>query len=328
MTTEYKEMYPSLSPQECGCRTTFCPHCLSGDFKRHGFFKRKDDARPVQRFYCKACLRTFSRAGFSLLYRHWHRRRTQMIRRLFCIGNTQRDIAFALKIDKDTIARRLVILGKTARVRMLRDREKAPQAARVQFDELISFEHTKMKPLSIAVISDADRWRILDVQVSTLPASGLLAKKSREKYGFRADNSETGRSRMMARSVASIHPKAHVCTDKHGAYPSLVKRFLPKAIHVRHRGAKGAVVGQGELKRLGFDPLFCINHQFASHRAGLSRLARRTWCTTKDVERLKDHLMIYLDCYNRERRPKRAQAFERYLAQAEQIVENARFNPT
>ena len=320
-------MYASLSLQDCGCRTTFCPHCQSGDFKRHGFFKRKDDARRIQRFYCKACQRTFSRAGFSLLYRHWHRRRNEMIRKLLSVGNTQRDIAYVLKIDKDTVARRLVILGKAARIRMLREREKAPLADCVQFDELISFEHTKMKPLSIAVISDADRWRILDVQVSTLPASGLLAKKAREKYGFRPDTSETGRTRMMARSVSSIHAKARVSTDKHAAYPALIKRFLPKATHIRHLGAKGAVVGQGELKQLGFDPLFCINHQFASHRAGLSRLARRTWCTTKNVERLKDHLMIYLDYYNRERRPKRAREFERYLAQASQIVKNMEANP-
>ena len=251
-----------------------------------------------------------------------------MIRKLLSVGNTQRDIAYVLKIDKDTVARRLVILGKAARIRMLREREKAPLADCVQFDELISFEHTKMKPLSIAVISDADRWRILDVQVSTLPASGLLAKKAREKYGFRPDTSETGRTRMMARSVSSIHAKARVSTDKHAAYPALIKRFLPKATHIRHLGAKGAVVGQGELKQLGFDPLFCINHQFASHRAGLSRLARRTWCTTKNVERLKDHLMIYLDYYNRERRPKRAREFERYLAQATQIVKNMEVNPT
>ena len=132
-------MYASLSPQDCGCRTTFCPRCQSGDFKRHGFFKRKDDARRIQRFYCRACQRTFSRAGFSLLYRHWHRRRTELIRRLFSLGVTQRDIARLLKIDKDTVARRLVILGKTARVRMLRDREEAT-AIRLRVDGFVTHQ--------------------------------------------------------------------------------------------------------------------------------------------------------------------------------------------
>ena len=75
-----------------------------------------------------------------MFYRHWHRRQTELIRRLFSVGVTRRDIARILKIDKDTDARRLVILVKTARVRMLRDREKAMLAILVQFDELISFD--------------------------------------------------------------------------------------------------------------------------------------------------------------------------------------------
>ena len=133
---------------------------------------------------------------------------------------------------------------------------------------------------------------------------------------------------MMARSAASIHPKAHVSTDKHTAYPPLVKRFLAKATRVRYLGAKGAVVGQSEIKKLELDPLFRINHQLASHRAGLSRLARRTWSTTKNVECLKDHLMIYLDYYNRERRPWCAREFERYSAQADKILNNVKLNPT
>ena len=102
-------------------------------------FKRKDDARRIQRFYCRVCQRTFSRAGFSLLYRHWHRRRTELIRRLFSLGVTQRDIARLLKTDKDTVARRLVILGKTARVRMLRDREEAT-AIRLRVDGFVTHQ--------------------------------------------------------------------------------------------------------------------------------------------------------------------------------------------
>ena len=290
------------------------------DIKRNGSFYRRDDARRVQRFMCKACLRSFSRAGFSLQYRHLHRRKNEMIRRLLSIGCTQRDIARTLKIDKDTVARRATILAKAARQRLIKDREQAPLATQVQFDELISFEHTKMKPVAIAVITDCERWRVLDVQVSILPASGHLAQKSREKYGPRPDQSDQGRARMMARSVASIHPNAHVSTDKHPAYASLVKRFLPRATHISHKGAKGAVVGYGELKQIGYDPLFCINHQLASFRSGLSRLARRTWCTTKCIDRLVGHLMIYIDNYNRYRRPKRALEAERHYSQAKQIL--------
>ena len=58
-------------------------------------------------------------------------------------------------------------------------------------------------------------------------------------------------------------------------------------------GRKGCVAGQGEMKKVGFDPLFSINHTFAMMRANISRLNRRTWNTTKKLSALVDHLSIY-----------------------------------
>jgi hypothetical protein len=46
-------------------------------------------------------------------------------------------------------------------------------------------------------------------------------------------------------------------------------------------------VGQGELKRGGFDPLFSLNHTAAMFRDRLKRLSHRTWCTTKRPDRLQ-----------------------------------------
>jgi len=34
-------------------------------------------------------------------------------------------------------------------------------------------------------------------------------------------------------------------------------------------------------------------------RANVNRLIRRTWCTTKRIDRLVDHLTIYADYHNR-----------------------------
>lgn len=68
--------------------------------------------------------------------------------------------------------------------------------------------------------------------------------------------------------------------------------------HKRVKGRRGCVVGQGELKRGGRDPLFALNHTAAMLRANVNRLFRRTWCTTKRMDRLKAHLMIYIDFHN------------------------------
>lgn len=59
---------------------------------------------------------------------------------------------------------------------------------RVYFDEMESFEHTKFKPLSIALCMARDR-RIITAEGARMPAKGLLAARARKKYGFRPDES-------------------------------------------------------------------------------------------------------------------------------------------
>jgi hypothetical protein len=61
---------------------------------------------------------------------------------------------------------------------------------------------------------------------------------------------------------------------------------------------KGSVVGQGQLKKVNFDPLFVVNHTCAMMRANINRLIRKTWCTTKDPLKLKDHLDVFIYFYN------------------------------
>jgi len=315
-------MYESLSPDDCGCRTTFCPHCNSIHFKRNGSFFRKDDGRRVQRYLCVDCQRSFSRAGFSFFYRQRHRRLNDSIAKLLAMGMTQRGIARYHSIDKDTVARHLITLAKRARVRHRRSRDQWPLAEIVQFDDLITFEHTKFKQVAISVLTDAERWRVIDFRVSAIPTSGLLAKKAVEKYGPRPDDSIAARVRMILLGSLFIHPKAIIITDQHRDYPPLVSQYLPYATHVSYKGAKATIVGQGELKQGQYDPLFCINHQLASFREGIARLKRRTWSTTKRIERLADHVMIFIDHYNRLKRPQSALDIERYYENTQTVERN------
>jgi hypothetical protein len=96
-----------------------------------------------------------------------------------------------------------------------------------------------------------------------------------------------------------VVPYAEIRSDSNPSYPSLVKRYFPNATHVKFMGRKGCVTGQGELKQGRFDPLFSINHTCAMFRANVNRLIRKTWCTTKSLERLRAHLMLYAHEHNR-----------------------------
>jgi len=107
----------------------------------------------------------------------------------------------------------------------------------------------------------------------------------------------------MTELVSCISSKAEFASDMHHDYPPLIRKHFPNATHSTSKGSKSAVVGQGELKKIGYDPLFCINHQFAMLRAHISRLVRRTWNTTKKLARLEDHLILFVDYYNEFLRP-------------------------
>ncbi len=131
-----------------------------------------------------------------------------------------------------------------------------------------------------------------------MPANGLLAEISVKKYGKRADERTKGREILFTRIKDLIEETAEIRSDQNPHYPKVVKEYFPKATHVTYKGQRGAITGQGELKKVGFDPLFSLNHTCAKLRADINRLVRRTWCTTKKPERLQAHLNLYAIYHN------------------------------
>jgi hypothetical protein len=234
-----------------------------------------------------------------------------MLRKLLAVGISQRSASYILKIHRITVARKLVFLGIRARLKILERNKKYlfHPLAKVHFDEMESFEHTKMKPLSIPLAVCAQTREVLDFQVCPIPAKGLLAERSRRKYGKRPD----GRKEALRRLFENIHPflqeDAEILSDKNTLYPLVLKKIEQNWVHKTTKGRRGSLVGGGELKVGGFDPLFSLNHTCAMFRAHINRLFRRTWNTTKKPERLAHHLAIYIDFHNQrivEKRAKKA----------------------
>lgn len=177
-----------------------------------------------------------------------------------------------------------------------------PKAAAIEFDDLETFELTKCKPISVTLAVESKTRRILGIEVSSMPAKGLLVKKAR-KYGPRADERSVAREKLFSRIKPLILEGAQISSDSNPHYPGDVKRHFPSSIHKRYEGKRGANTGQGELKKVKFDPLFSLNHTCAMLRAHVNRLFRKTWNTTKNIDRLHDHLMIYA-AYHNENLPK------------------------
>ncbi len=282
-----------------------CPHASCPNFAtkdsvvRDGRFYRRCEARYIQRFRCRGCGKRFSHATGTLEFNQRKRRENAILRELLCASVSMRRSARILGIHRVTVQRKLAYLAKRARLShnaflsSLRG-----TVTHLQFDDLITSEHTKLKPLTVSLAVDGKRRYILGAQVEPIGAFGHLAVLSRKKYGRRPHRHLRGLQLLFERISPSVAGNALVQSDEHKTYPLVVAQFLPGREHRRHKGGRGAVVGQGELKKLKYDPLFILNHSCALLRANINRLVRRTWCTTKRPERLQQHLDVFIDYYN------------------------------
>ena len=291
---------------------THCPYpeCISGinlsPNKRHiirkGAYFRASDSRHITRYFCKNCKRYFSNSTGKAHAFQKRRRITPLLYKLLNSGISQRRAAIVLGVNRKTIVRRFRYLAKIDRThheRWLQENYQDTPLTYIQFDDLETSEHTKCKPLSVALAVDPKTRKILNFQVNQMPAKGHLAKISLRKYGYRKDERAKGWDQMMRELKAVACKDSIFRSDSNPHYPHFLFRHHPLAKHETSIGGRGAVTGQGELKKLKFDPLFALNHTCAMLRANLNRLFRRTWCTSKNKQGLIDHLSIYVGYHNR-----------------------------
>jgi hypothetical protein len=303
--TEANPLLPAGS-----CATRGCPgHFRHPDFGpktlpliRKGFYRRSSDRRKVQRFQCRFCGRGSSDATHTLCYRQKKRHLNPVIDRLLNAGISERETSRMLGIRWETVSRKIVFLGVCSLIWHRRElgrrlREKGP-IREIQFDEMETFEHSKWKPLSLPLAIDPKTRAILDIRVASMPARGLMAARAREKYGNRADDRPKVAGRLWKNLRPFLAQNPDILSDMNPKYPGWIEPHFPEAIHRTVKGRRGCVVGQGELKRGGFDPLFALNHTAAMLRANINRLFRRTWCTTKLAWKLEMRLWMYVRKHN------------------------------
>jgi hypothetical protein len=203
-------------------------------------------------------------------------------------------------VDKKTVERKLIYLGIWARIKNKRlIEDKAGTFHTVQLDDLITKENSKLKPLSVSVAADEKSRLILGAEVSQIPAFGHLTKLALKKYGPREDQHEQGLRALFTKLLPLLPSEVLIKSDEHQRYPYFVKNYFPRALHMTFKSERACVAGQGELKKVHFDPLFVINHTCAMLRANVNRLIRKTWCTTKMPARLQDHIDLFIYFYNK-----------------------------
>jgi hypothetical protein len=282
-----------------------CPYCHSKDLKtdfrnrvrRSGFFRRKCDGAKLVRYLC-SCKRSFSTATFDACFRQRKRHLNFIIAEHLASSNSQRRTAKLLRINKNTVTKKFKFLGPFAYQTLHRLNSEHPKSQIIEFDDQETFEHSKLKPLSITLAVQSKSRRILGFAVSQMPAKGHLARLSRKKYGVRIDERYQGRSTLFSSLKYYVDDGAVIKSDQNPHYLETVRRFFPNAKYETYKGQRGSTTGQGELKKIRWDPLFSLNHTCAKIRADVNRLFRKTWCTTKKKDQLGIHLALFAVYHN------------------------------
>ena len=276
-----------------------CPSCK--DLKplmKNGSYVRSSDQKKLVRYKCSNCKRTFSETMFSIDYRLRKRALNQTTFRTLCSGVSQRRCAFLVGIKPIGIARRVVRFGACAAFNLEVYRNSRPTTSVIQMDEMETFEHTKCKPLTIPIAVEEGTRKILSLRVGSIAAKGKLAAISVAKYGKRKCQRKQCLKAVLEDLKSCFLSAGTIKSDESNHYIRPFKEHFPEAKHLRYKGKRGCVTGQGELKAGGFDPIFTLNHSYAMFRDNLKTLTRKTWCTTKRPDRLQCLMYLYAWFHN------------------------------
>jgi len=274
---------------------SFCPYCRSRHVIKRGSFYRKITKSYHQRHFCRDCQKSFSSRTNSLTYKQKRPDINLQLFELLNSGVTLWGSARILKVKYTSVYKKFLWLSEKAAEYHGKQKFLVKE---LQFDEMESIEHTKLKPLTIA-LAVSENYKILGAKVGTIPAKGHLAQIAYKKYGPRENESTIKIKELLTELKPKLLTKPDLIkSDKKPSYSALAKELF-KDIPYEQYLSRGNKEKKREMKyqkqeKKIFDPLFALNQRCAKLRADIKRLTRRSWCTTKKKEHLERHLMLYI----------------------------------
>ena len=266
-------------------------------FRRHGAYHPKCRPRPVPRFRCRACLRTFSRQTFRSDYRD---HRPDLNARLFTAlasGLGLRQSARTLGLSLRCTELKFRKLARHLRRLNLNLWQPLSTDASFQLDELETFESERnTRPLSVPVLIETKSRYVVWAESATIRPRGKMTRqrkqriaRSEERYGPRKDLSRRALKRTLRRGadLALDLPFVVLSTDEKSSYPGLAGEAFGKhrLIHLRTNS---------KLARTTWNPLFPINHTEALARDLMGRLRRQSWLASKKRRYLDLGLQLFM----------------------------------
>ena len=224
-----------------------CPQCKQAA-PRNSSYIRKCDQQKIVQYRCFRCKHTWSTASGTIDYRQRRRSENRTLRSILVSCVSMRRAAELVGVNRKTVARRIPYFAKLARIELRVQMLLRSPSNEFYFDELITYEHTRCKPLAVCVVTN-ERREILSFSVSAMPAIGKHLKQiALRKYGKRPNLRTKGIKQCLAEIGGSATVNSVFHTDEEHSYTRILKRKFPESKHYRYPSKRAVIAGQGELK--------------------------------------------------------------------------------
>ena len=294
-------------------KPNFCPYYKCSqhlapkhDFSvRFGSYHPRCRPRPVQRFRCNTCMRTFSRQTFRADFRDQKPHLNAALFIKTASGTGIRQSATELGLSPRCAELKLHKIGRHLRRLNLNLQGQLAEEAKLHFDEFETYEGQRnTRPLSVPVLIETESRFIIWAEAAPIRPRGKMTKKrlkaieaSEKRYGIRKDLSRRSVRRVLLRGAHMVKNSATVTfnSDEKSTYPGLAKSTFGtvRLIHIQTNS---------KLVRMTFNPLFAINHEETRMRDLMSRLRRESWLVSKKRRYLDIALQVHIAYRNLVRR--------------------------
>ena len=257
-------------------------------FQHYGSYKPKCRSRPVPRFRCNNCERTFSRQTFRADYCDHKPHLNAQLLELIISGVGLRQSARILGMSLTATELKFRKICRHLRRVNVNMRSLFPEGSIFQLDEIESYEEKRReRPLTFPILIETLSLFIIWGESATLAPKGRMSEQRRKDLekenalrGPRKSNSKTAIRRTLERGfkMAGELSQWVIQTDEKTTYPGLIRDVfvdLSEPKLVIHETTNSKVVRDTK------NPLFPINHTEAKARDLLGRLRRKSWLGSK-----------------------------------------------
>lgn len=262
-----------------------CQFCNSENLKKRGSYQTKTGK--VQRYQCKACSKLQSKRTFSDNYRMRKQRMAKKIEAMYCERMSLRGIGRVLKVNRKTVEKYFLKMAKKAEIENLKNLDNREiVTSYIQFDSLETFEHTKRRPLGIHISIRAKTGELISAKVHKTDIRALAVSQTK----IREWNSQTNQMQSLCEMLLETKKAFNrinttIACDGYRPQINLTKKICDESF------VNVSVLPENKK----------IDLTMLKLRNDISRLSRKSLCSTKKAERLQNHLDLYINYNNKNR---------------------------